>query len=122
LCLIDVAEEYTKVKNSKDLVLEHCINEGYILFNKKNYTDSNNFYVQHPEKILNYLTGHKWQVRKEISSYVPKQDEYVIEYWSWNNGATGQFARTKKGFNSLQSSKSVREGKILSYRICKVVD
>ena len=121
LCLIDVAEQYLGVTLSKDTSLECCIKYEYIYFNKKNYDDPDNFFVKRPEKVLECLTGKRWTVTKQDASYKPKPDEFAIEFWSYNDGKTGHFARTKNGFNSLQYSKSVREGKIVSYRICKVV-
>lgn len=120
LCLINIAEEYLNVKISKDLSLEKGIELGYIYFNKKNYDDTENFYVKDPAKYLQFLTGAKWKVRKEGADYKRKTGEYAVEYWSYTNGRTGHFARIYKGFNSLQNSKSVKDGKIVSYRICEV--
>lgn len=37
------------------------------------------------------------------------------------DGKNGHFARTQKGFNSLQSSFNVSFGKIYSYRVFKEV-
>lgn len=97
------------------------IDKGYINFNSNNYDDYNNFYVKEPCKILEYLTGVKWTVSKEQADYKIKSNDYVIEFWSRDNGKSGHFARTCKGFNSLQKSYSVDLGKIHTYRIFKVV-
>ncbi len=120
LCLIHVAEEYTKTTFNKIEVICKCIEKGYVNFNLKNYDDDNNFFVREPAKILNMLTGKTWEVRWEGANYIPKLGEYAIENWSKTN-KTGHFAMVKIGFNSLQRSKNVSEGKIINYRICKVV-
>lgn len=99
-------------------MLEDCINRGYIYFDFDNYSNIDNFFVKQPHKILEMLTHKKWSVRKESKDYKPKDNEYVIEFWS-RNGIDGHFARTLKGFNSLQNSQNVKSGKITSYRIFK---
>lgn len=111
---------YSKTTFNKIEVILKCISKGYVDFNAKNYDDYNNFFVRKPAQILNMLTGVEWEVRWESANYVPKKGEYTIEDWS-KTTKTGHFAMTKIGFNSLQKSENVLHGKIIDYRICKVI-
>lgn len=120
LCLFNIAEEYLKTEFSVDKIFSYiaCFTkQGYIYFNTSNYKDENNFYVKDPCGILRELTGVDWSVEKVTKKPVEK---YYIEQWSVN-GKTGHFARVYKGFNSLQSSNCVNNGKIISYRVFKEV-
>lgn len=117
LCLIDIAEEFLKKEIDKISAIEKIIDSGAVLFNQNNHNDSDNFFVKDPEKILYLLTGKKWKVRFEESTYKKQNDDYVVEYWSLNGGRSGHFARTYKGFNSLQKSNIVTNGKLVSYRV-----
>lgn len=121
LSLIDIAEEFLGTKIDKMKAIENAILGHFVYFNFENYDDENNFYVTSPEFILKMLTGKKWSVRKENADYVKKDDEFVVEFWSKNFGKSGHFARIEKGFNSLQSSLSVKNGKIHSFRVFKVL-
>ena len=122
-CLINVAEEYLGSSFIVEDVIEQCIDKGFIKFNKLNYNDPDNFYVKEPARVLEYLTGVKWDVRKVYDiDYKKETGEYIIEFWSKDNGATGHFARINRGYNSLQKSYSVDKGKIHSLRVCKVID
>lgn len=97
------------------------IKKGFIDFNFSNYSDDNNFFIRYPAMILELITGKKWRVVKVDSSYRIAPDEFAIECWSKDDGKSCHFCRTKKGFNSLENSQSVKKGKIISYRICKEI-
>lgn len=118
--MIHVAEKYINTSFNKIEVICKCIEKGYVIFNKKNFDDSDNFFVQKPAEILNMLTGREWEVRWEDANYKPTPYEFAIENWS-KTTKTGHFAMIKSGFNSLQNSENVRLGKIINYRICKVI-
>lgn len=120
LCLIHVAERELNTSFNKIEVITRCIEKGYVVFNYSNYDDVDNFFVKEPAKILNMLTGKCWEVRWEGAKYKALENEYAIENWS-KTSKTGHFCITKLGFNSLQSSENVRLGKIINYRVCKVV-
>lgn len=111
---------YLNTEFNKIEVIIKCIEKGYVVFNEKNYDDNNNFWVKEPAKILNMLTGREWEVRWENSLYVPTFAEIAIEDWSKTN-KTGHFAMIKHGYNPLQKSENVNNGKIIDYRICKVI-
>lgn len=121
MCLCKIAEDYTHKKIDIVNTAEEVIKKGYMTFNWSNYDDSDNFYIRDPLQILEHLTGKKWTGGKVSAPYTPKKDEYAIEYWSRDNGKTGHFAMMDKDFNSIVSSRSVNEGKIISYRVFKVV-
>lgn len=116
-----MAEQYLKTTFNKIDVIENCIKNKWVDFNLNNYADANNFYVERPDLVLKSLTQKTWEVRKENADYKKKSNEYTVEYWSANGGKSGHFARTKDGFNSLQKSNSVENGKIMSYRVFKVI-
>jgi hypothetical protein len=120
LCIIDIAEEVTKKKIDIIKAIQVVINKEWVIFNKQNMSDSDNFYVRFPDKILEHFTGKKWEVTKEPGYYKVKDNEYAVEFWSVD-GKNGHFARLYKGFNSLQKSNSVNNGKIISYRIFREV-
>lgn len=102
-----------------DAILD-IINNNWVMFDENDMSSHDNFYVNRPDKILKYLTGKDFEVRKENADYVLKENEYAVEYWTVN-GKVGHFARTYKDFNSLEHSNCVSKGKITSYRIFKEV-
>lgn len=120
LCILDIAEEITRKKLDKIKAIEAVIKKSYVTFNKDDMTDTDNFYVRSPGKILEMFTNKKWEVTKEPGYYKVKDNEYAVEFWSID-GKNGHFARMYKGFNSLQKSNSVNKGKIISYRIFREV-
>lgn len=125
-CLINLAEEINGKSYSNTEIIDKIfksVENGYCLFNFNNYADKNNFFVTKPHKILELLTGRHFEVRKENGDYVPKNNEYLIEFWSKNNGQNGHFARInqKTQFNSLQKSTNVNDGSIYSVRVFKEI-
>lgn len=115
-----MAEEYlNSIFEDKIKIIEKIIKTGYVDFNWNNYNDDNNFYVKNPAGVLELLTGKKWSVTKELPSYKKEKREYLIEYWY--KAPYGHFARTKKSFNSLQTSNCVKNGVLHSYRVARVL-
>ena len=115
-CIINIAEEYLKKSFSYDElfdIIEKSFSQGYVRFNFDDYNDINNFYVNEPCKILYMITGKSWKVKK---TYDTPKEKYYIECWSAVEGVC-HFARTYVGYNSLQHSNSVENGKIISYRV-----
>ena len=114
-CLLDIAKEI--VHKSFDVfdTAYFAIKEGFIVFNMDDYEDERNFFISEPTRILEMLTGFKFDVRIESPDYVLKENEYAVEEWSKDNKR--HFARTRKGYNSLQSSICINEGKITSLRV-----
>lgn len=114
-CILDIAKEI--VQKTFDIfdTAYFAIKAGFIVFNIDDYTDENNFFISEPAKILKMLTGYTFDVRIESPDYVLKENEYAVEEWS-NNGKK-HFARMYRGYNPLQSSVCVNEGKITSLRV-----
>lgn len=101
--------------------MKQGIEKGYLKFNKNDYSDNDNFFVLNPDKFLELLTNKKINVSKKESNYIAKENEFIIEYWYNPVTRYGHFARIKKGFNSLQKSKTVENGKIESLRVFRLI-
>lgn len=114
-CLLDIAREITHKAFDVFESAYFAIKSGFIVFNFDDYTDTNNFFISDPVGILKMLTGYSFEVRIESPDYVLKENEFAVEEWS-NNGKQ-HFARVRKGYNSLQSSVCVNEGKVTSLRV-----
>lgn len=94
-----------------------CKNKDFIYFNTDNLRDKNNFLIKKHPEILELLTGQKWQYAKESPSYKQKKGEYIIN--EYQNGTFTHF--DGDNFHSLQSSQTVKNGKIVSKRVFKVL-
>ena len=119
-CILDIAEEFNGVEfNDMDKLemITESISRGYVYFNFSDYTDKDNFFVEHPCEILEMITGVKFRVSKERPDYIKKDGDYIIERWTYGNKA--HFIRD--GFNSLQSSSVVNNGKVESLRVFSAV-
>lgn len=98
--------------------LKAGIKENFIKFDTSFYSNPDNFYVKDAGGFLSYLTKLPFKCEKVYpQDYIPKQGEYAVELWSMDGGVTGHFAITSMGFNSLQTSLNVEQGKIHSYRV-----
>lgn len=117
LCLIEIAERCT---GNKFDVIETAImvsKKGYMKLDITNLKDDDNFYILHPEKILEYLTGNKWVCTWQPATYIPTPEDYVIR--CNKRGRTTHF--NMSDFDSLQNSVTVKYGKLDSYRIFRKV-
>ena len=120
LCIVDIAEKVLDIHLDKLSCIELGIKKGYISWNEDNYMDPKNFDVLRPDKFLGMMTGATWSVRRENDiTYQHAPDEYIVEKWERNG--YGHFARTRDGYNSLQDSKCVNQGKLASLRVFKMV-
>ena len=131
LCLLSVAEEYN-AKNQParefdflKLLQKAASGTGadcIIYYNKKDLNDNNNFFVQHPDKLLFLATGKNWVVSKELNTaFKPSSKEFVIKYYERKKtGATiGHFDRDT--FHPWEDSVTVKYGQLKSLRVCKVL-
>lgn len=131
-CLLDVGKEFNE-KNQpykKFDVTETLYNacsdtsvSSIIYYNKNNGNDNNNFFVQDPAKLLQEVTGRKWDVRKVYDlSYKPAPGEYIIMYYEREKTGSviGHFDRDN--FHPWKDSATVKYGKLKSIRVCKVID
>ena len=127
LSLIDIARDVTKERKiiafsvNEEEALIYGIEKGYIDFNKNNYDDTHNFYVKRPDLFMEAMTGSKWSVRIEGPDYKCQEEEYEILFWALNdeNAKKGIGHFTRPGKNSLQTSNTVKNGKVYSKRIFK---
>lgn len=107
LSILSIAEEVTDV--SFDL-----INTIHICLQKKWIT--NDFECLDSLAILNYLTGKTW-IRREVTRLTRDvaYNEYTIA--NYFNPRTGIIHRRRRGYDTLKSSITVREGYIKSYYV-----
>ena len=123
--LIDIAEKVTGSTFDVLKVVTDSISKGYVDFNFNDYNDTNNCYVNNPCAVLYMLTGKSWTVKKIVAPYTPIAGDYIIEAWhkDGNDNKDGSpilhFKRPEN--NSLQHSVSVEQGKIVSYRVFRMV-
>lgn len=105
LSLLSIAEEYTGLPVDFIVAYRKCIELGLI---------ERDFFCNDQEKILYEFTGSKWKktVVKELSNPVP-ENTYTVE--KWYNDRTGFTHFRRRGFDTLESSVTVKEGKILEY-------
>lgn len=111
LCLCSIAEDYTHNVTDVFGVYSICLKNKYI---------DENFFCYNQEKILEVLTGKKW--KKQVMETLPKKvpDEmYTVE--KWYNPRTEFTHFKRRGFDTLKSSVTVREGKLTSY-YCYIVE
>jgi hypothetical protein len=115
LSIVNIAEEVLGRQVDACTALLEGVAKGFIRYAP--FEDPDNFFVDRPAEFLEYLTGQKWTVRKEAAGYRPAQGEYVVmRYERQATGMTiGHFRRP--GWDSLVTSKCVREGKLVSLRV-----
>lgn len=124
LSLVSIAQK----RGCRDDVLM-CIQKGIevgnISFNRKNFLDKDNFTVLSDVDFLKTLTGDKW-IKEAAHCYtIPMhQNEYLIYKYKREDKDTGKTYThfTTNVFDSKQSSRTVREGKLSEVRIFTVFD
>lgn len=124
LSLVSIAQK----RGCRDCVLT-CIQKGIeagnISFNRKNFLDKDNFTVLSDVGFLKTLTGDKWIKETEYCYTIPMhQNEYLIYKYRREDKDTGKTYThfTTNVFDSKQSSRTVREGKLSEVRIFTVFD
>ena len=105
LSLLSIAEEYTGLPVDFIVAYRKCIELGLI---------EKDFFCNDQEKILYELTGTKWKktVLKELPDPLP-ENMYTVE--KWHNDRTGFIHFKRRGWDTLDSSVTVKEGKIAEY-------
>lgn len=105
LSLISIAEEYTGLPVDFIVAYRKCIELGLI---------EKDFYCLDQSKILETFTGSKWKktILKELPNPVP-ESMYTVE--KWFNKRTGFTHFKRRGFDTLESSVTVKEGYIKEY-------
>lgn len=111
LSLLSIAEEYTGLPVDFIVAYRKCIELGLI---------EKDFFCKDQEKILYEFTGKKWKktILKELPNPVPK-NMYTVE--KWFNKRTGFTHFKRRGWDTLESSVTVKEGNIVEY-YCYIVE
>lgn len=105
LSLLSIAEEYTGLPVDFIVAYRKCIDLDLI---------EKDFFCNDQQKILYELTGTKWKktVVKELPDSVP-ESMYTVQ--KWFNERTGLTHFRRRGFDTLESSVTVKEGYIKEY-------
>ena len=105
LSLLSIAEEYTGLPVDFIVAYRKCIDLGLI---------EKDFFCNDQEKILYEFTGKKWNktIVKELPNPV-SENTFTVE--KWHNDRTGFTHFRRRGFDTLKSSVTVKEGKIVEY-------
>lgn len=94
-----------------------CKQKRLIFLNLDNLKDKDNFLVTNQAGILNLITGREWKYESCSPSYKAKKNEYVIN--EYTNGTFTHF--DSDDFHSLQNSQTIKNGKIISKRVFRIV-
>lgn len=112
LCLLSIAEEVINdnidtISACKKLLADGCVDDE--------------FFCKDQERALFLLTGKKWkkEIRRELPSSVPI-NMYTVE--RWYNERTGYTHFKRRGYDTLVSSVTVKEGMLTSYYIYLLED
>lgn len=106
LSLLSIAEEYTGLSVDFMVAYRKCIELGLI---------EKDFFCNDQEKILYEFTGMKWKktVLKELPDHPVPENMFTVE--KWYNERTGFTHFKRRGFDTLESSVTVKEGFIREY-------
>ena len=94
-----------------------CKQKNFIYLNLNDLKDKKNFLVYEHASILKLITGREWAYEKATPLYKAKKNEYVINEYA--NGTMTHF--DSDDFHSLQNSQTIKNGKIVSKRVFKVI-
>lgn len=118
LDIIKLAERTTGKRLDVIETLISCIKKGFIYYNWKNPDDNENFFVVAPDRMLSYLTGAHYTVRKYTANeYVQLPGDLIVERWERKRVGvtTGHFKLPD--WDSLLHSQTVKYGTLVSYRV-----
>lgn len=117
LQLLNIAEKFNGLPIDPSTAALVCAKKGFIYLNYKDLSDKKNYEVREHAQILELFTGVKWSYSKETPYYRAKKNEYIID--EYKNGAYIHF--DSDTFHSLQDSNTVKNGKVISRRVFRVV-
>ena len=117
LQLLNIAEKFNGLPIDPSSAAIICARNGYIYLNFNDLSDKKNYEVREHAKVLELFTGVKWAYSKETPFYKAKKNEYVID--EYKNGAYIHF--DSDSFHSLQNSNTVKNGKIISRRVFRIL-
>jgi hypothetical protein len=96
--------------------------KNYVKLIKLGYMDWD-CYVKDPAKIMDYLTGDKWDTTKESTEYRPYPEDVIIGRFERKTTMQtyGHFVLLDKNkhvvYDPLGTSKTVQDGKMVSLRV-----
>lgn len=117
LQLLNIAEQEIGCNLDPLSIAIICKHKNFIYLNLDNLKDKKNFLIYEHAKILELLTGKKWQYEKAAKTYKAKKNEYVIN--EYQNGSNTHF--DSDNFHSLQDSITIKNGKIVTKRVFRIV-
>lgn len=125
-CLVRIAEKEMEkrgfnVQYDHNTLVQICsfnkVNgRQWITFDWNDYSNSANFDVNYPTKILNILTGLEWDMKRiDTADYKPKSNEYDIRRLG-RDGVDG-FHFNMEDYDPLQNSQTAKYGKVNGHRV-----
>lgn len=117
LAIIHLAERITGRDMDVVKELEKAVSEGFIIYNPDNTEDTNNLFVESPDRFLSSLTGKEFTIKKIDYEYLPKPGEFVIYRWERTTTKCTYSHFRLPDFDTLQDSQTVKFGKIVSTRV-----
>lgn len=122
MCLINIAELNGNTEDVIDNVLE-LIQKSAIYFNKKNYGDKKNFFVENGKTCLEILTKKEWEYEYKSGYVKAEMGEFVIYEYSFKYDPNSDLEATHflmERFDPIQDSFLKRFGRVKSSRIFRL--
>jgi hypothetical protein len=103
------------------------VEKGFISYNWDNREDGGNFFVTKPAEFLSALTGKRCAVRvvsapEEVRNWTAGENEYTVQCWQREKTGYVVTHFRRPAWDSLASSVTVREGKLVSLRVFTVYE
>ena len=117
LQILNIAEKVIGYNLDPLTIAIICKQKRFIYLNLDNLKDKDNFLISGHAEILSLITGRDWQYEKAGPTYKAKKNEYVINEYA--NGSMTHF--DSEDFHSLQNSQTIKNGKIVSKRVFRIV-
>lgn len=107
LCMLSIAEEQTGHDIDFITAYQACLKAKAI---------DEQFYCTNQERILDTLTGKKW-TKQTVSKLPDKVPDRMYTVEKWYNPRTNFTHFKRRAFDTLKSSVTVKEGKLIEYYI-----
>jgi hypothetical protein len=127
LSIIKIAEEVLGKELPCAESLLRGVEGGFISYNWNDGEDSSNFFVTRPAEFLSALTGKRCAVRvvkdpEEVRNWKAEGNEYTVQCWQREKTGYVVTHFRRPAWDSLTSSVTVREGKLVSLRVFTVYE
>ncbi len=121
LCICELGKPGLSEGEAVSLILEG-MKRGYIIYDENDRSNPNNCFVQNRDALMELVTGQKgWTSTKENPAYKEKPGERLIECWMWEEKAGGKVIPHTHfrlpGWDPLKEARTVRYGRLESYRV-----